>query len=149
MPCSENVKKKLKFLLTVTRYPLPQSLLYTSINQNRTVMRNLKVLFFAVVMCITTSVLATTVPDFRIEKSVTSEIEEMLNEANFTIEEELSVRVVFSLSDERKIIVHSIKSENTEVNDFLMERLQGKQVLGGNWKTGKYYALPVKVEAVK
>lgn len=112
-------------------------------------MRNFKFLFLAVAMSITTSVMSSTEPNFKRDKSVASEIEEMLDKSNLVVEEELSVRVVFSLSNERKIIVHSIKSENGDVNDFLMERLQGKQVLGRNWKTGKYYALPVKVEAVK
>lgn len=78
--------------------------------------------------------------------SVSYEIEKILKDSNLVIEKEFKVKVVFILSEDRKIQIHSVKSENEEVNQFLRKRLQNKELTGKGWNTGKYYELPVKVE---
>lgn len=42
------------------------------------------------------------------------------------IEKDLAARNLFRLSDERKIQIHSVKSDNEEVNFFLKKRLENK-----------------------
>ena len=111
-------------------------------------MRHLKLLFVAIVMSITTTMTANTEPKTN-AKSVSSEIEKMLSNSGLIIEDDFTLRIVFSLSEDRKINVRSIDSDNEEVNQFLMKRLQNQQVFGRSWVEGKIYELPVKVEAVR
>lgn len=111
-------------------------------------MRHLKLLFAVVAMAITTAMVAN--PDPKVDaKSVSSEIEQMLVKSNLIVEDDFTLRMVFSLSDEKEIQVHSIDSDNEEVNEFLMKRLQNRRVFGRSWVEGKIYELPVKVEAVR
>ncbi|WP_424494517.1 hypothetical protein [Salinimicrobium sp. GXAS 041] len=111
-------------------------------------MRHLKLLFAVVAMTMTSLMAANPDPKGG-AKSVSSEIEKMLINSNLIVEDDFTLRMVFSLSEEKEIKVHSIDSENQEVNDFLMKRLQNRRVFGRSWVKGKIYELPVKVEAVR
>lgn len=79
-------------------------------------------------------------------KSVSFEIESMPSKSNLVIEDDLTVRVLFTLSEDNKIQIKSIKSENEEVVAFINERLDQKKVYGKNWTQDMLYELPVRVQ---
>lgn len=103
-----------------------------------------------VAMTMTTAVVAN--PDRKsadTKRSVSYEIEKMLDKSNLIVEDDFMLRIVFSISDDREIQVRSINSDNEEVNEFLMRRLENQKVYGKSWVAGKIYSLPVKVEAAR
>lgn len=110
-------------------------------------MKPLKLLLLAVLM--TTSTVALADNPLKRGKSVSYEIEQMLNNSNLVIENDFTVRVLFTLSEDNKIVIRSIKSENEEVAEFLAERLSKKKVYGRNWDQDKLYELPVRVQATR
>ncbi len=113
-------------------------------------MKILKLLLVAMVMTITGAVSANpNSPSIDRKKSVSYEIQKMLHQSNLIIEDEIKIRVFFSISVCKKIQIRSINSNNKEVCDFLRNRLQDRQVYGDQWEEGKLYVLPVLVEPGK
>lgn len=107
-------------------------------------MKTLKLLLLAVLMTTTTVALADN-PTKR-GKSVTYEIEQMLKNSNLLIEDDLKVNVFFTLSEDNRIVVKYVRSENEKVAQFLTERLNNKKVHGQNWDQNKLYELPVRIQ---
>lgn len=111
-------------------------------------MKTFKLLFAAFALMLTTSTFAKS--DFYPETnrgSITYEIEKMLKDSGLIIEEEFTVKVIFKVTEDRKIEIHAVKSENEEVNDFLEKRLNNRKLHGEGWSTDKFYELPVKVQS--
>lgn len=118
--------------------------------KNRIVMRHLKLLFAAVAVTLTTSVVANNNPGPVAEnKSVSYEIEKMLAKSNLIVEGDLTLRVLFTISEDKEIMVKKIKCDNEEINEFIMEKLQNRKVFGKNWVEGKLYELPIRVQAIR
>lgn len=89
-------------------------------------------------------------PAADVEKDpLSEEISRMLSNSGLTIEEDFMVKVVFTVTQEMTISIKSISSHNETVNGFLYERLQGQELQGSNWFSGRIYQLPVKVRAVR
>lgn len=110
-------------------------------------MKHVKLFFLVVAVLISNLIFANSIANLVDGKSLSYEIERLLDDSDFIIEEEFSLEVVFSLSEERKIQIYTIRSENEEVNKFIKDRLQGRKLLGKKWKTEKLYELPVRIEA--
>lgn len=77
------------------------------------------------------------------------EISKMLSDSMLFIEEDFTVKVLFTIDEDQVIQVRSISSSNEDVNQFLHQRLHGQRVSGNNWRAEKLYELPVKVKAVR
>lgn len=75
------------------------------------------------------------------------ELAELLNNSGLIITEDFTVKIFFTVTEERTIEIKSISSENEVVNEFLYKRLQGQQLKGNSWFSEKLYELPVKVRA--
>ena len=113
-------------------------------------MRHLKLLFAAVAVTLTTSVLANNNPGpVAGNKCVSYEIEKMLAKSNLIVEGDLTLRVLFTISEDKEIMVKKIKCDNEEINEFIMEKLQNRKVFGKNWVEGKLYELPIRVQAIR
>lgn len=111
-------------------------------------MRTLKLLLVAVLMTTGTMALANpTSNPGKTGKSVSYEIEKMLHKSDLVIEDDFMVTVRFTISESNEILIRSIKSENEEVAQFIMERLNHRKVSGKSWDQDKLYELPVKVQA--
>lgn len=113
-------------------------------------MKRLKFLLVAFAITLSTASFANTVKEEGPSREpVSAEIQKMLSDSNLIIENEFVVTVIFKVTEDRKINVQSVKSENEEVNEFLRKRLQNQKLHGDNWFTEKIYELPVKVQAIK
>lgn len=113
-------------------------------------MRHLKLFLVAVIMAMSTAALANPKEKFVNDRTTVSyEINEMLKKSNLIIEKSFNVSVLFEVGEGKRIQVIRIKTENKEMKDFLMERLQNKQLSSAGWDEGKVYELPIRVEAKK
>ena len=110
-------------------------------------MRRFKLLLAAFVITMSTTFYAYPMVEGEVRRgSVSYEIEKMLKDSNIIIEEEFTVTILFKVNDSKRIEIHSIKSPNEEVNEFLERRLENRKLTGQKWFRNKYYELPVKVE---
>lgn len=111
-------------------------------------MRNFRFLLAAFALMLTTSTFANFNYDFESKRgSVSYEIEKMLRDSNLIIEEDFTVSVIFTVTDDKRIAIQRVSSPNEEVNEFLMKRLNHQQLHGTSWYTDKVYELPVKVHS--
>lgn len=106
-------------------------------------MRTLKLLLVAFAVSMSTTLYAN--PDSKLtdENSISAEIENLLNESCYSAEEDLTVTVFFSLSEDRKIQSISVASSNEALNEFLQKKLVDQELSGNFWKMGKIYELSV------
>ena len=107
-------------------------------------MKTLKLFLVAIALTMTSATYANSADGGKSSK-VTLEIQKMLGESNLVIKEEFTLTVLFSINSEMKIQIRSISSPDETVNEFLRSRLEGRQLTGSVWSTGKVYSLPVKV----
>ncbi|GAB2774463.1 hypothetical protein [Salinimicrobium soli] len=111
-------------------------------------MKNLKFLLVAFAITMSTSVFANS-SRFINTESVTSEVEKVLNESYCDLQEDLSVTLFFSVSENGRIQSLEVASGNEEVDQLLKERLEDQEVPGDYWRKGKIYELSVVQKARK
>lgn len=83
------------------------------------------------------------------EDPLSEEIHRMLSGSSLIIEEDLTVRVIFSVTEDNKIEIRSISTAHAGLKSFLEARLNGQQLEGNNWYPNGIYELPVRVKAVR
>lgn len=111
-------------------------------------MRHFRFLLAAFALMLTTSTFANLNSDYEAKKGTISyEIEKMLKDSDLIIEENFTVRVLFKVTEDKRIIIQKISSPNEEVNEFLMKRLNNQRLHGSSWFVDKIYELPVKVQS--
>lgn len=77
------------------------------------------------------------------------EISKMLSRSSLVISEDLTIKVLFTLTENKVIQINSISSSNKTVNKFLRASLSIERLKGENWEVGKVYILPVRVKAIR
>ena len=113
-------------------------------------MRHLNLMLVVFAITLGTSAFANPINEDKVKREpVSVEIQKMLEDSNLIVEEEFLVTVIFKVTQDRRIEIQTVRSENEEVNDFLKSRLQHQKLHGENWFTQKIYELPVKVQAMK
>jgi hypothetical protein len=110
-------------------------------------MKNLKLLCVASLLVLSNSVFAAN--SSKGKTPLTTEISRMLEDSKLIIDEEFTVTVFFTVTEDRRIELRTIQSPNEEVNEFLKKRLENRKLYGDSWFTEKIYELPVKVQARK
>ncbi len=80
-------------------------------------------------------------------KSLTAQIGEILNDNNFTENEEgKSAQVLFMLNAEREIVVLSVDAdENSSLEGFIKSKLNYQEVDLAEYQEGKKYTVSVRV----
>lgn len=61
-------------------------------------------------------------------------------------EKQITADVVFSVNDKREIKIHSIKTDEKEIKDYILKNFQDKKLKDGKYVTNKCYSLPVKIK---
>lgn len=114
-------------------------------------MKTSKFFLFIGIMFISVNFYAGTTNGWEVGKKdpFSAEISQMLSRSSLEVEKDFTVKVIFTTSKDKVIQIQSITSSNLQVNEFLQERLNGKQLQGINWIPNKIYELPVKVKAVR
>jgi len=106
-------------------------------------MRHLKLLLVGVSFIMSSAVYANTAHKLTNPNSITSEIENLIQESCLQVDAHYTVTVFFSVSDDQKIQSLSVASSNEEINHFLQKKLENKELPGEFWRTGKIYEISV------
>ncbi len=105
-------------------------------------MRHLKFMLVALAITLSSTIYANN-KKFVNADSLSTEIESTLEQYNCNVQEDFSVTVFFSVSEDGRIQSLNVASENEEVNSLLQKNLQGQAVPGNFWRKGKIYELTV------
>lgn len=80
--------------------------------------------------------------------STTVEIKKLLKNPEFIVDHEMEASVLFTVNDENEIVVLSVATEEADVESFVRERLNYRE-LKTELKCGKQYVLPVRIKSEK
>ncbi len=75
--------------------------------------------------------------------SISHEIEMILQESHFILDEEMQVTIFFSISEENTMQYVSVASGNEDLNYFIQKELENRPVFGTEWREGMIYELSV------
>lgn len=75
--------------------------------------------------------------------SISNEIEKILEESRYKLDENLQVTIFFSISEDNKIQCLSVASRNEDVNFFIKKELENRFLMGEYWEEGVIYELSV------
>ncbi|CAN5257807.1 hypothetical protein BH23BAC2_BH23BAC2_10430 [soil metagenome] len=107
-------------------------------------MRHLKTFAFALaIMICSTTFAAKEKPKSKISNS--AEFERLLKDASLDLDRDYLGKVIFSVNEEKGIVVHAILSNEEFVRNYISEKLTHQFLTGSQWQTGKIYYLPVKM----
>lgn len=110
-------------------------------------MKNFKITLAAFAMLIASSVFASSDSNVPPKgEKISYEIQEMLENSGLVIEKEFSLKVMFTVTADKRISIMKIFSEDPKINRFLEERLANQKLNGEKWFTEKIYELPIRVQ---
>ena len=113
-------------------------------------MKNFKTFAVALAIMISSNTFASKDKPRKADKNSNSyELSVLLNDHFLVLERDYIGKVVFSINEERQIVVHSILSKEEFVRDYISEKLTDKVLAGAHWEVGTIYHLPVKMEMEK
>lgn len=107
-------------------------------------MKTFKMLLFVCAISMTTLLHANPSSErFGDMNSVSHEIEMILQESRFILDDEMQVTVFFSISEENTIQCISVASGNEDLDYFIKKELENRHVFGSEWREGMIYELSV------
>lgn len=77
------------------------------------------------------------------------EMAKLLRDSSLVLEEDLFGKILFSVSAEKEVIIHTVLSKEEFVREYLQEQLEEKTLSGKDWVVGQTYILPVKLKCKK
>ena len=80
--------------------------------------------------------------------TTTSEMTKLLKNPSFIVDHEMEANVLFTVNDENEIVVLSVETESSEVESYVKDRLNNKE-LKSDLECGKQYVLPVRIISEK
>ena len=109
-------------------------------------MRKFKILALALVIG-TTSLFASSNEKLADDKNeIRSQIESLVQAADFKVESNTTVNITFTFSSEGEIVVLKVDCKNCEILDFVRENLNYKKIENPG-VTNKLYTIPLKLKA--
>lgn len=113
-------------------------------------MRHLKTITVALAIMVgSTSFASKGKPETPNKNSNSYELSVLLEDHTLALEKDYLGKVIFSLNEERKIVLHSVLSKNAFVRNYITNKLTDKILKGAQWEVGKIYYLPVKMKMEK
>lgn len=111
-------------------------------------MRKLKVTLIAMLLLISGSIFASSNKEvIEPTKSLSAQIADFLKENSFNAaNEDLKANVLFMVNRETEIVVLSVKTSNQRLEKFVKERLNYQKVNMNNYREGRTYTVPVRIE---
>lgn len=108
-------------------------------------MRKIKIASVAIMMFATIGVFANKVNDVKPEKSLSSQIFEMLKKNQFNVESnDVTAEVRFIINEEGEVVVLSVKTKNETFEGFVKSRLNYQKVESTSVVPGRVYEVPVR-----
>jgi len=112
------------------------------------IMKKIKIASVAFMLFATLGAFANTGNNENPEKSLSSQIYEMLEENPFQIlSSELTADVRFTINNKGELVVLSVDTKNEVLEKFVKSRLNYKKVEAGSIVEGRIYTVPVRITA--
>jgi len=109
-------------------------------------MRKFKVLALALIIG-TTSLFAANGDNLKEpNKKMRSEIVSLLQAADFTVENEMTVEITFTFSSQGEVVVLNVNTKDKNILNYIRENLNYKKV-GNPGLRDKLYTMPLKITA--
>ncbi len=112
-------------------------------------MKNLKTFALALAIMISTNTFASKDKSGPGKYSNSHEISMLLEDSSLILEKDYIGKVIFSVNEEKQIVLRSVFSKDEFVKDYISEKLTDKVLKGDQWEVGKIYHLPVKLKMEK
>lgn len=111
-------------------------------------MKKISLVLVAAMLLLSGNVLASDLDANKPSKSISTQIQKMLQNNSFDIEEgELYAQVRFTFNKDGEIVVLSVETEDNTLEGFVKGRLNYKKVDAQNTEEGKMYTVAVRVTA--
>ncbi len=104
-------------------------------------------LFLAAAFLFVVTASANTTEPANVAKQLSTEIQEMLESNSFKIQKDLTANVKFTINEAGEIVVLSVETADASLEGFVKSRLNYKKVKVQNLVEGRYYTVPVRIEA--
>ena len=79
------------------------------------------------------------------EKTIRTEIIELLKSPDFNIEKELNITLTFTFSSEGEIVILNVNSKNPEILNFIRKNLNYHKITNPG-ERDKLYTMPLKMK---
>lgn len=108
-------------------------------------MKNLKVLAFVFAFVISTSSLfaINVVPDIPV-KEIRTQVVELFDDANFNIEKETVVNIMFTFSSEGDIVILKIDSKDSDIRKYVEKQMHHKMIETPG-EPDRVFTLPLRI----
>jgi len=108
-------------------------------------MKTLKLFSFVLVVAISTSSLFAfdIVPDVPV-KEIRTQVVELFSDAEFTIEEETVVNILFTFSSEGDIVILNIDSKNSDIKQYIAKQMN-KKTIQTPGEPNRIFTLPLRI----
>jgi hypothetical protein len=111
-------------------------------------MKQLKTALVALALVAGSAVFAIN-PTLIVEKNPAStELKKMLNNPEFIVESDMEANVLFTINEDKEIIILSVDTDNRDVERYVFDRLSNEE-LDSDLQVGKQYIVPIKIKSVK
>lgn len=109
-------------------------------------MKNLKTFAVALAIMISGNTFASKEKPKTEKNSNSYELSVLLEDNSLALERDYLGKVVFSVNEEREIVIHAILSKEEFARNYINEKLKDQTLTGPQWEVGKIYHLPVKMK---
>ena len=79
---------------------------------------------------------------------VSKELKKLLSEPEFVVEHDMQAQVLFTITEDKEIVVLSVATDEPELVNYVKSRLS-KETLDSDLETGKQYVVPFRIKAEK
>ena len=107
------------------------------------------ILFIAMLFLTLNSFAAPKADSFKKNDPFSKEISRILSGSSLVAEKDFTLTIFFSVTQDKRLQVRSISSPYPQLNEYFINKLQGKVLYESNLVSNKIYELPVRVKAVR
>jgi len=109
-------------------------------------MRKISLVFVATMLLSTVSLFANNAKPVDPAKNLSTQIGDLLDNNSFILENnDLTAEVLFTLNENKEIVVLSVETENEVLEAFVKSRLNYQKVELDEYREGKMYTVPVRI----
>lgn len=109
-------------------------------------MKNLKTFAVALAIMISGNSFASKEKPRTDKTSNSYELAKLLDDPSMALQRDYLGKVIFSVNEEKEIVLHAILSKDEFVRNYINDKLVDQVLTGAQWEVGKIYHLPVKMK---
>jgi len=112
-------------------------------------MKNLKTFAVALAIMISGNAFALKENPVVNKNSNSYELARLLKDQSLNLEKDYLGKVIFSVNEDREIVIHAVLGKEEFVRDYITTKLSDQVLKGDQWIVGKIYHLPVRMKMEK